>query len=277
MAGAGSPHNAADLNTLAGQIAADFYAWLKRSYDLSAIGLYPLPPCGYEDYHWLHFGNDSRGRQQAHTRVATLPVNFGAAANWCQVTLATAQCEECGSGSGSGSGGSGSGSSGTGSLPGSTPWPGPTLRVRLIQDLVGCESAQAVPIYFDASGNPHCAPQAIAVFDPLNKVGASMLADPETGTVVAAGNQAEVRYQPDAKRWEIAEFGAGCSLCSSNGSGSGSGGSGSGSGCVPVPAWIRALPGYSSSGQFFLMISGGCLQLIPAAQCVTSSGSGSGA
>jgi hypothetical protein len=48
------------------------------------------------------------------------------------------------------------------------------------------------------------------VFDPLNKVGASLLADPMTGEFVPAGTCFTADWHADSQQWEIDDFAACC-------------------------------------------------------------------
>jgi hypothetical protein len=126
-----TPNNATDLNNLATQIAAGFYAWLQRSYDVTCIGLWPNAPCGYEDYQLI----DLRGT--ILTRIATLPPNVGAHTNWCQVAALAVQL-----------------------------WPGPRLRAQLAGTLTAGGSVACYPREWNGSALANDS-NTITVYDSI--------------------------------------------------------------------------------------------------------------
>ncbi len=76
--GGGSPDNNSILNSLASRISQDYFAWLRRGYDITFAGMMDWIPTGYDDgteYLWGTLGPNNE--QLAQTRVQTLPIDFG--------------------------------------------------------------------------------------------------------------------------------------------------------------------------------------------------------
>jgi hypothetical protein len=79
---AATPVNNTELDALAGQIASDYYASLKRQYDYCFAGIVNWVPCGYDDWIVWYAGarcddGDPSGEYLGQTRVISMPYNFG--------------------------------------------------------------------------------------------------------------------------------------------------------------------------------------------------------
>lgn len=102
----GSHDNASNCNSLANQIASDFYAWIASRYayyDVTYGGIRPWAQAGFDNYTLYHFGSQSRsyrdesidsvaffanenaGEYTCFTRVCSLPLNWGVSEQLQQV------------------------------------------------------------------------------------------------------------------------------------------------------------------------------------------------
>lgn len=73
----GSPDNAGEVNALAQQIAADYLASIPPRFDVSIRSLFEWIPTGFDDHVEWTLGRLEGQHYQAHTRVQSLPSNFG--------------------------------------------------------------------------------------------------------------------------------------------------------------------------------------------------------
>jgi hypothetical protein len=80
--------NATAMNDLAGAIAADFYGWRRAQYGVTAAGILNSNNwnvTGYDDALWFFYGTQlPSGDMLGHTRIESLPVNFGTSENLAQ-------------------------------------------------------------------------------------------------------------------------------------------------------------------------------------------------
>ena len=180
-----TPNNQGDLDNLATQIATDWYAWLKRQYEFTVIGLWPFVSTAYEDYQLIDF----RGTMQ--TRISCLPADVGPVANWCQI--------------GPNSGGDDS------NQRQNELWPGPRLRVELKGDLtpggnVECYILEwtGISLQPPQNGGDYDTTKTITAYDTVGNRRAlgrdSMTAGETSGQHGAYGT---VEWKPDAARWEF--------------------------------------------------------------------------
>lgn len=71
------PQNNSSLDALAGKIRDDYYAWLALRFDYTFQGVKEWFPCGAEHYVEWAFGRQADGSYEAHTRIVSLPSDFG--------------------------------------------------------------------------------------------------------------------------------------------------------------------------------------------------------
>lgn len=74
--GTGDPDNNADLDSLAEEIASDFYDSTLKSYDRTFSGIKLWDTSGYDDHVLYQFGG-LNSNHESRTRVQSMPVNFG--------------------------------------------------------------------------------------------------------------------------------------------------------------------------------------------------------
>lgn len=71
------PANTSDLDALAQVIADDFYGWFGRQFDKTFAGVHQWQPTGFDDCAVWEFGRQVDGKYRAHTRVQSMPNDFG--------------------------------------------------------------------------------------------------------------------------------------------------------------------------------------------------------
>jgi hypothetical protein len=80
-------------------------------------------------------------------------------------------------------------------------------RGRLLEDLDGGGNAKAQQIFISPGGRESYGAK-FQIYDPLNKVGESLLADPETASFMPAGICFTADWNYDSQHWEVDSFGA---------------------------------------------------------------------